>query len=83
MRYQYFLSGLRNREWKAALNTLMVNSIEGAVIVLLAKNMHQPVEDDADFVDAAPFRVCSRTANDADASADAELDTAAATGSGP
>ncbi|KAE8952829.1 hypothetical protein PR001_g33132, partial [Phytophthora rubi] len=33
MRYQYFLSGLRNREWKAALNTLMVNSIEGAVIV--------------------------------------------------
>ncbi|KAE9069616.1 hypothetical protein PF010_g26594, partial [Phytophthora fragariae] len=47
MRYQYFLSGLRNREWKAALNTLMVNSIEGAVIVLLAKNMHQPVEDDA------------------------------------
>ncbi|KAE9018090.1 hypothetical protein PR003_g14949 [Phytophthora rubi] len=81
MRYQYFLSGLRNREWKAALNTLMVNSIEGAVIVLLAKNMHQPVEDDADFVDAAPFRVCSRTANDADASADAELDTAAATGS--
>ncbi|KAE9283601.1 hypothetical protein PF008_g27364 [Phytophthora fragariae] len=52
MRYQYFLSGLRNREWKAALNTLMVNSIEGAVIVLLAKNMHQPVEDDADFVDA-------------------------------
>ncbi|KAE9009267.1 hypothetical protein PR002_g15663 [Phytophthora rubi] len=56
MRYQYFLSGLRSREWKAALNTLIVNSIEGAVIVLLAKNMHQPVEDDADFVDAAPSK---------------------------
>ncbi|KAE8961940.1 hypothetical protein PR001_g29878, partial [Phytophthora rubi] len=62
MRYQYFLSGLRNREWKAALNTLMVNSIEGAVIVLLAKNMHQPVEDDADFVDAAPSKTPSENA---------------------
>ncbi|KAE8903249.1 hypothetical protein PF007_g25626 [Phytophthora fragariae] len=62
MRYQYFLSGLRNREWKAALNTLMVNSIEGTVIVLLAKNMHQPVEDDADFVDAAPSKTPSENA---------------------
>ncbi|GMF30313.1 unnamed protein product [Phytophthora fragariaefolia] len=51
MRYKYFLSGLRNREWKAALNTPMVNSIEQAVIALLAKNMHQPVEDDSDFAD--------------------------------
>ncbi|KAE9018352.1 hypothetical protein PF011_g6296 [Phytophthora fragariae] len=51
MRYQYFLSGMRNKEWKAALNTMMLNSIEEAVIVLLAKSMHQPVEDDADFVD--------------------------------
>ncbi|KAE9201999.1 hypothetical protein PF004_g18544 [Phytophthora fragariae] len=63
MRYQYFLSGLRNREWKAALKTLMVNSIEGAVIGLLAKNMHQPVVDNADFVDAVtskpPPRVSS------------------------
>ncbi|KAE9083538.1 hypothetical protein PF007_g21865 [Phytophthora fragariae] len=62
MRYQYFLSGLRNREWKAALNTLMVSSIEGAVIVLLAKNMHQPVEDDDDFVDAAPSMTPSENA---------------------
>ncbi|KAE9001515.1 hypothetical protein PR001_g18498 [Phytophthora rubi] len=61
MRYQYFLSGLRNREWKAALNTLMVNSIEGAVIVLLAKNMHQPVEDDADFVDAVTSKTASES----------------------
>ncbi|KAE9010642.1 hypothetical protein PR001_g1557 [Phytophthora rubi] len=51
MRYQYFISGMRNKEWKAALNTMMLNSIEEAVIVLLAKSMHQPVEDDADFVD--------------------------------
>ncbi|KAE8912535.1 hypothetical protein PF003_g3846 [Phytophthora fragariae] len=62
MRYQYFLWGLRNREWKAALSTLMINSIEGAVIVLLAKNMHQPVEDDADFVDAAPSKTPSENA---------------------
>ncbi|KAE8909822.1 hypothetical protein PF007_g8366 [Phytophthora fragariae] len=62
MRYQYFLSGLRNREWKAALNTLMVNSIEGAVIVLLAKNMHQSVEDDADFVDAVTSKAPAESA---------------------
>ncbi|GMF28614.1 unnamed protein product [Phytophthora fragariaefolia] len=51
MRYQYFLSGLRNREWKTALSTAMVNSIPQAVAVLLYKNMHIPVEDDADFAD--------------------------------
>ncbi|KAE9240582.1 hypothetical protein PF004_g7448 [Phytophthora fragariae] len=62
MRYQYFLLGLRNREWKAALNTLMVNAIEGAVIVLLAKNMHQSVEDDADFVDAVTSKTPSESA---------------------
>ncbi|KAE8993924.1 hypothetical protein PR001_g20537 [Phytophthora rubi] len=62
MRYQYFLSGLRNREWKAALNTLIVNSIEGAVIVLLAKNMHQSVEDDADFVDAVTSKAPAESA---------------------
>ncbi|KAE9277994.1 hypothetical protein PF008_g28722 [Phytophthora fragariae] len=51
MRYQYFLSGLRNKEWKTALSTAMVNSIQQAVAVLLYKNMHIPVEDDADFAD--------------------------------
>ncbi|KAE8910623.1 hypothetical protein PF005_g1500 [Phytophthora fragariae] len=51
MRYQYVLSGLRNKEWKAALSTAMVNSIQQAVAVLLYKNMHIPVEDDADFAD--------------------------------
>ncbi|GMF31417.1 unnamed protein product [Phytophthora fragariaefolia] len=51
MRYQYFLSGLRNREWKTVLSTAMVNSIPQAVAVLLYKNMHIPVEDDADFAD--------------------------------
>ncbi|KAE8898340.1 hypothetical protein PF005_g19157 [Phytophthora fragariae] len=39
----------------------MVNSIEGAVIVLLAKNMHQPVEDDADFVDAVTSKTASES----------------------
>ncbi|KAE8890697.1 hypothetical protein PF007_g10935 [Phytophthora fragariae] len=53
MRYQYFLSGLRNKEWKTALSTAMVNSIQQAVAVLLYKNMHIPVEDDADFADVA------------------------------
>ncbi|KAE9356592.1 hypothetical protein PF008_g3543 [Phytophthora fragariae] len=51
MRYQYVLSGLRNKEWKAALSTAMVNSIQQAVAVLLYNNMHIPVEDDADFAD--------------------------------
>ncbi|KAE9211857.1 hypothetical protein PF005_g10849 [Phytophthora fragariae] len=45
------LSGLRNKEWKTALSTAMVNSIQQAVSVLLYKNMHIPVEDDADFAD--------------------------------
>jgi hypothetical protein len=51
MRYQYFLSGLRNSEWKAALTTTMVTTIPQAVMVLLYKNMHIPVEDDSDFAD--------------------------------
>ncbi|POM74055.1 Retrovirus-related Pol Polyprotein [Phytophthora palmivora] len=52
MRYQYFLSGLRNREWKATLSNAMVDSIPQAVTVLLYKNMHLPVENDADFEDS-------------------------------
>ncbi|KAE9334996.1 hypothetical protein PR003_g13237 [Phytophthora rubi] len=47
MRYHYFLSGLRNKEWKTALSTAMVNSIQQAVDVLLYKNMDIPVKDDA------------------------------------
>ncbi|OWY92791.1 hypothetical protein PHMEG_00038059, partial [Phytophthora megakarya] len=46
MRYQYFLAGLRNKEWKAALQTTMVNDIPRAVMTLLYKNMHLPNEDD-------------------------------------
>ncbi|POM71418.1 Hypothetical protein PHPALM_12023 [Phytophthora palmivora] len=52
MRYQYFLSGLRNREWKATLSNAMVDSIPQAVTVLLYKNMYLPVENDADFEDS-------------------------------
>ncbi|KAE9198288.1 hypothetical protein PF004_g19581 [Phytophthora fragariae] len=51
MRYHYFLSGLRNKEWKTALSTAMVNSIQQTVDVLLYKNMDIPVKDDADFAD--------------------------------
>ncbi|OWZ00159.1 hypothetical protein PHMEG_00028718, partial [Phytophthora megakarya] len=51
MRYQYFLSGLRNRDWKSMLSNAMVDSIPQAVTVLLYKNMHLPVENDADFED--------------------------------
>ncbi|KAE9030743.1 hypothetical protein PR002_g9814 [Phytophthora rubi] len=51
MRYQYFLSGLRNKEWKAALATTIVNSIPHAVAVLLFKNMHLPIEDDSEFAE--------------------------------
>jgi hypothetical protein len=55
MRYPYFLSGLRNRESKAALITSMMNSIPQAVAVLLYKNMIIPVEGEADFVsDSTP-----------------------------
>lgn len=51
MRYQYFLSGIRNSTWTAALQTTMVNSIEEAVTVLLFKNMQIPVERDEDFAE--------------------------------
>ncbi|OWZ00039.1 hypothetical protein PHMEG_00028856 [Phytophthora megakarya] len=47
MRYQYFLVGLRNKEWKAALT--MVNDIPRTVMTLLYKNMHLPNEDDGEF----------------------------------
>ncbi|KAE9016521.1 hypothetical protein PR002_g13634 [Phytophthora rubi] len=51
MRYQYFLAGLRNSEWKTVLSTTMVSSVQQAVTVLLYMNMHLPVEDDSDFAD--------------------------------
>lgn len=54
MRYQYFLSGIRNGAWTVALQTTMVNSIEEAVAVLLFKNMQIPVERDEDFLDSVP-----------------------------
>ncbi|OWZ10015.1 hypothetical protein PHMEG_00017199 [Phytophthora megakarya] len=49
MRYQYFLAGLRNKGWKAALQTTMVNDIPRAVTTLLYKNMHLPAEDETEF----------------------------------
>ncbi|OWZ08405.1 hypothetical protein PHMEG_00019059 [Phytophthora megakarya] len=51
MRYQYVLAGLRNKEWKTALQTTMVNDIPRAVHTLLYKNMHLPAEDEAEFED--------------------------------
>lgn len=51
MRYQYFLTGIRNSAWTVALQTTMVNSIEEAVTVLLFKKMQIPVERDEDFKD--------------------------------
>lgn len=54
MRYQYFLSGIRNSTWTVALQTTMVNSIEEAVTVLLFKNMQIPVERDEDFLKGGP-----------------------------
>jgi len=56
MRYQYFLSGLRNRQWRNTLDTSLVNSILQAVAVLLYKNQHLPVEEDADFADELPAK---------------------------
>ncbi|ETO71427.1 hypothetical protein F444_12245 [Phytophthora nicotianae P1976] len=52
MRYQYFLSGLRNSERKADLTTTMANSISEAVAVLIYKNMQLPVEDKSEFENA-------------------------------
>ncbi|ETN06451.1 hypothetical protein PPTG_13775 [Phytophthora nicotianae INRA-310] len=52
MRYQYFLSGLRNSERKADLATTMANSISEAVAVLIYKNMQLPVEDESEFENA-------------------------------
>ncbi|POM75740.1 Hypothetical protein PHPALM_7116 [Phytophthora palmivora] len=37
MRYQYFLAGLRNKDWRAALSTTM--------------NMHLPIEDESEYAD--------------------------------
>ncbi|OWZ21847.1 hypothetical protein PHMEG_0003541 [Phytophthora megakarya] len=44
-----FLAGIRNKEWRSALATTIVNSIPQAVAVLLYKNMHLPVQDDSEF----------------------------------
>ncbi|OWZ20839.1 hypothetical protein PHMEG_0004701 [Phytophthora megakarya] len=49
MRYQHFLAGLRNSEWKTTLQTTMVNDIPRAVITLLYRNMHFPTEDEFEF----------------------------------
>ncbi|OWZ00385.1 hypothetical protein PHMEG_00028435 [Phytophthora megakarya] len=49
MRYQYFLTGIRNKVWKDALQTTMVNDIPRAVVTLLYKNMHLPTEDELEF----------------------------------
>ncbi|OWZ12809.1 hypothetical protein PHMEG_00013970 [Phytophthora megakarya] len=49
-RYQYFLACLRNKEWKAALQSTMVNNIPQVVMTLLYKNMHLPTEDESEFV---------------------------------
>ncbi|KAE8908400.1 hypothetical protein PF003_g7565 [Phytophthora fragariae] len=62
MRYQYFLSGLRNKEWKAVLATTMVNSIPHAVAVLLFKNIHLPIEDDDEFAENATSKPNSENA---------------------
>ncbi|OWY98810.1 hypothetical protein PHMEG_00030327 [Phytophthora megakarya] len=62
MRYQYFLAGFRNKEWRSALATTMVNSIPQAVAVLLYKNMHLPVEDDSEFRDELPSSTTNENA---------------------
>ncbi|OWY95037.1 hypothetical protein PHMEG_00035071, partial [Phytophthora megakarya] len=49
MRYQYFLAGIRNKEWKAALQTTMIIDIPRAVMTLLYKNMHLPTENELEF----------------------------------
>ncbi|GMF61004.1 unnamed protein product [Phytophthora fragariaefolia] len=59
MRYQYSLSDLRNKEWKAVLATTMVNSIPHAVAVLLFKNMHLPIDDDSEFAEDAASKLAS------------------------
>ncbi|GMF41611.1 unnamed protein product [Phytophthora fragariaefolia] len=61
MRYQYFLSGLRNKEWKAVLAPTMVNSIPHAVAVLLFKNMHLPIDDDSEFAEEAASKPASES----------------------
>ncbi|GMF45766.1 unnamed protein product [Phytophthora fragariaefolia] len=61
MRYQYFLSGLRNKEWRAVLATTMVNSIPHAVAVLLFKNMHLPIDDDSEFAEEVATKPASES----------------------
>ncbi|OWZ22395.1 hypothetical protein PHMEG_0002926 [Phytophthora megakarya] len=56
MQYQYFLAGLRNKEWKTILQSTMANTILYAVMTLLHKNMHLPVEDDTEFEGDLPKR---------------------------
>ncbi|KAG3070840.1 hypothetical protein PI124_g21495 [Phytophthora idaei] len=62
MRYLYFPSGLSNKEWKSTLATIVVNSIPHAVSVLLNKNMHLPVEDDAEFEVDTPKKATTESA---------------------
>ncbi|KAG2764665.1 hypothetical protein PC129_g3314 [Phytophthora cactorum] len=51
MRYQVLLAGFRNKEWKTALATSMVNTIQQTVMLRLYKSKHIPVEEDSEFAD--------------------------------
>ncbi|KAI9998289.1 hypothetical protein PInf_002664 [Phytophthora infestans] len=56
IRYQYFLTGLRNKQWRAALDGSMIDSIRGAVTQLLFKNMHLPSDNDEEFENTSTIR---------------------------
>ncbi|KAI9985656.1 hypothetical protein PInf_005048 [Phytophthora infestans] len=56
IRYQYFLTGLRNKQWRAALDGSMIDSIRGAVTQLLFKNMHLPSDNDEEFENTSMIR---------------------------
>ncbi|KAI9982010.1 hypothetical protein PInf_009798 [Phytophthora infestans] len=56
IRYQYFLTGLRNKQWRAALDGSMIDSIRGAVTQLLFKNMHLPSDNDDEFENTSTIR---------------------------
>ncbi|KAG2889974.1 hypothetical protein PC117_g24581 [Phytophthora cactorum] len=54
MRYEFFLGGIRHKLIQGMLNSSMVMSIEEACALLLYKNLHLPVEQEAEFARVLP-----------------------------
>ncbi|KAG2809300.1 hypothetical protein PC114_g18180 [Phytophthora cactorum] len=61
MRYEFFLGGIRHKLIQGMLNSSMVMSIEEACALLLYKNLHLPVEQEAEFARVLPAQRTPKT----------------------